>query len=215
MDMNGNRVLYVSGLLILIISAYAINQNTLITALNSSKDVLTAQNIELETRIEALEEERTSLIESLKNLNASFITFQNEVNAMDETASNTYARVIEANKKLTYTFETNTSYSYTVNYSFPEPTEVVFSVLDIDKETVLGYETLILEGDGSEVVFVTITVPDEPDRWIICPSVHWLEGGIPQYSEGWYKNAILTVTSGSEGHTAGTCGEVSTACHSG
>ena len=60
-----------------------------------------------------------------------------------------------------------------------------------------------------------IDVPDEPMRWIINPSVHWIEEGVPKFSEGWCKSAILDVLDAEEGHTRSSCMDESAICHSG
>ena len=108
------------------------------------------------------------------------------------------------------------NFTYSVNYSLPQSSDVVFSVLDSDKKTVLGYMEIELVGQGIETITVEIPLPESPLSWEVYSSAYWLVEGTPKYSvNDWCQKALITVIDATPGHTQSSCSDESAICHSG
>ena len=93
---------------------------------------------------------------------------------------------------------------------------MVFSVLDSDKITVLGYKELDLIGQGMESITIEIPVPDLPKSWVVYPSAYWFVDKNLRYTEDdWTQKSVITVVDATPGHTQSSCSDESLKCHSG
>ena len=216
-DMNGGRLPFVFVFGVLLISSLVIYQRS--NALSSFKlenqqlvDEMDIQYLEIQT----LKNEISDLTSTIKSINETLISVL-ELSAMEnEMGKKTFVSVIKPRKKITYTFEASMNYSYTVNYSFPQSTNVVFSILGSDMRTVVGYTELDLIGQGTYTVNIEIPLPQTPMNWVVYPSAYWLEDETPKYiPQEWNQEAIITIVDGTPGHTQSSCSSESAICHSG
>jgi len=216
--MNSERIPFLIAIGIVLVSTVLVyDRNTTITSLEDENrrllDNITAKTedvIVLQSEVNNLTSTKESLITSIELLEASISQMEEEVEIIS------YARVVSTNTPKVYAFEETLDYFYDVEYSFQEPTDVVFTVLDSDQRTVLGFMELTLEGDGTEKLLVEIESCGVPGKWAVYPSVYWLEDSTPTYSaDGWTKLGTINVIDGTPGHTQDSCSEESAICHSG
>ena len=215
--MNSQRTpFFVAVVILLIISVVVYNQNNSLSKVSLEKDQLIDEINIQSAEIQELETEITVLSSTIDYLNETLSSFLQSAAMEKEIEKSTFLRVIPPRKKVTYTFEEKMNFTYSVNYSLPESGNVVFSVLDSDKKTVLGYAELELVGQGIETITVEIPLPGVPLDWEVHPSVYWLVDGAPRYSvENWCQKALITIIDATPGHTQSSCSDESAICHSG
>jgi hypothetical protein len=216
--MSRDRILYLLAITILLASSVLLYQNNgTILDLKTEKDQLTKEISEETQKVQTLTDQVTQLSEVSELLNNSLIATLEIIKAENERELGTFAQVLSVERIVyAYMFKEKINCTYSVNYSFPAPTETVFLVLDTDQITVLGYEELSLDGTGIKTVQVEIPLPEISGKWSITPSVYWLSGDVPTYSDiGWKKETSFDVLDVDPGHSQGSCGEESTGCHSG
>ncbi len=214
--MNRDRVPYLLAIIILLASSVLLYQNNdTISELKTEKDQLTQEINEETLKVQALTDQVTKLGEVAQLLNNSLAATLESIEAENKLEQNTYARVLSVERiSYAYLYDETTTCTFSVNYSFPSPTEAVFLVLDSDEITVLGYEELSLEGTGIATVKVEIILPEESGKWRISPSVYWLSDEAPKYSPaGWKHEISFDVLDVDQGHSQGSCGEASVICH--
>ena len=214
--MNRDRVPYFIAIAILFVSSVLLYQNNnTISDLNTENEQLTQEISEQTLQVQALTDQITQLSETTELLNDSLTATMESIELENEKDMNTYAQVQSVERIIyAYLFEEKINCTFSVNYSFPSPTETVFLVLDTDRITVLGYEELSLDGTGIATVKVEIPLPETSGKWMIAPSVYWLSDDAPTYSEtGWKKEISFDVLDVDPGHSQGTCGEESVKCH--
>lgn len=214
--MNRNKVPYLLAIFILIVSSILLYQNNeTISVLKTEKDHLTQEVNEQTVNVQALTDQVTLMGETTEFLNNSLITTLESIEVERELELGTYARVLSVERIIyAYMFNEKVNCTFSVNYSFPGPTETVFLVLDADEITVLGYEEFSLDGSGVATVTIEIPLPEVSGKWHIAPSVYWLSGGAPTYStNGWKLHTSFEVLNVDPGHSQGSCGEESVACH--
>ena len=189
--------------------------NNRISDLNTENDQLTKELSEQTQQIQALTTQVTQLSEVTELLNNSLTATLESIELANEQEQSTYARVSSIDRIVyAYLFKEKINCTYSVNYSFPSPTTTVFSVLDTDQITVLGYEELSLDGAGITTVTVEILLPAASGKWSISPSVYWLKDDTPTYTSiGWSKETSFDVLDVDPGHRQGSCGEESVKCH--
>ena len=216
--MSRDRIPYLLAITILLVSSVLLYQNNdTISDLKTEKDQLTYEIRDEVQKVQALTGQVSQLNEVTDLLNNSLTATLEFIKAENERELGTYAQVLSVERIIyAYLFEEKINCTFSVNYSFPGPTETVFLVLDTDQITVLGYEELSLDGTGIKTVQVEISLPKTSGKWSIAPLVYWLSGDAPTYSAiGWKKETSFDVLDVDPGHSQGTCGEVSTGCHSG
>lgn len=216
--MSRDRVPYLLAIIILLASSVLLYQNNgTISDLKTEKDQLTQEISEETKKVQALTDQVTQLNEVTDLLNNSLITTLESIEAENERELGTYAQVLSVERIIyAYIFEEKINCTFSVNYSFPDPTDTVFLVLDTDQITVLGYEELSLDGTGIKTVKVEISLPETSGKWSIAPSVYWLTDDVPTYSTtGWKKETSFDVLDVDPGHSQGSCGEESAKCHGG
>jgi len=214
--MNRDRVPYFIAIAILFVSSVLLYQNNnTISDLNTENEQLTQEISEQTLQIQTLSDQVTQLSETTDLLNDSLTATMESIELENEREMNTFAQVLSVERIIyAYLFEEKINCTFSVNYSFPSPTETVFLVLDTDQITVLGYEELSLDGTGITTVKVEIPLPETSGKWMIAPSVYWLSDDAPTYSEtGWKKEVSFDVLDVDPGHSQGTCGEESVKCH--
>jgi hypothetical protein len=214
--MHGDLVPYLFVLMILFASSVLLYQNNnAISGLNTENQQLTQEISEQTQQVQVLTDQFSQLRETTEFLNDSLTATLESIQLEKERELNTYAQILSVERIIyAYLFEEKINCTFSVNYSFPSPTETIFLVLDTDQITVLGYEELSLDGTGIKTVKVEIPIPDASGKWTIYPSVYWLSGDAPNYSEtGWKKEISFDVLDVDPGHSQGTCGEESVKCH--
>jgi hypothetical protein len=214
--MNRDLVPYLFVLMILFASSVLLYQNNnAISGLNTENQQLTQEISEQTQQVQVLTDQFSQLRETTEFLNDSLTATLESIQLEKERELNTYAQILSVERIIyAYLFEEKINCTFSVNYSFPSPTETIFLVLDTDQITVLGYEELSLDGTGIKTVKVEIPIPDASGKWTIYPSVYWLSGDAPNYSEtGWKKEISFDVLDVDPGHSQGTCGEESVKCH--
>jgi len=214
--MNRDRVPYLLAIIILLASSMLLYQNNdTISELKTEQDQLTHEINEETLKVQALTAQVTQLGEVAQLLNNSLAATLEFIEAEKALEQNTYARVLSVERIVyAYLYDEKTTCAFSINYSFPSPTEAVFLVLDTDGITVLGYEELSLEGTGIVSVKVEIILPEESGKWRISPSVYWLSDEVPKYSStGWKQEISFDVLDVDQGHSQGSCGEASVICH--
>ena len=214
--MNRDRVPYFIAIAILFVSSVLLYQyNNTISDLNTENEQFTQEISEQTLQIQALTDQVTQLSETTELLNDSLTATMESIELENEREMNTFAQVLSIERIIyAYLFEEKINCTFSVNYSFPGPTETVFLVLDTDQISVLGYEELSLDGTGIKTVEVEIPLPETPGKWGISPSVYWLSGDAPKYSEtDWTKEISFDVLDVDPGHSQGSCGEESVKCH--
>ena len=216
--MTRDRVPYFIAITILLASSVLLYQNNgTISDLKTEKDQLTKEISKKTQRVQALTDQVTLLSEVTELLNNSLTATLESIEAENKRELGTYAQVLSVERIIyAYLFEEKINCTFSVNYSFPSPTETFFLVLDTDQITVLGYKKLSLDGTGIKTIQVEIPLPETSGKWSIAPSVYWLSGDAPTYSDtGWKKETSFDVLDVDPGHSQGSCGEESTGCHSG
>jgi hypothetical protein len=214
--MHRDLVPYLFVLMILFASSVLLYQNNnAISGLNTENQQLTQEISEQTQQVQVLTDQFSQLRETTEFLNDSLTATLESIQLEKERELNTYAQILSVERIIyAYLFEEKINCTFSVNYSFPSPTETIFLVLDTDQITVLGYEELSLDGTGIKTVKVEIPIPDASGKWTIYPSVYWLSGDAPNYSEtGWKKEISFDVLDVDPGHSQGTCGEESVKCH--
>jgi len=214
--MTRDRVPYFFAIAILFTSSILLYQNNnTISDLNTENEKLTQEINEQTQQVQVLLAQITQLSEATKLLNDSLTATMESIELENEREMNTFAQVLSVERIIyAYLFEEKINCTFSVNYSFPSPTETIFLVLDTDQITVLGYEELSLDGTGITTVKVEIPLPETSGKWMIAPSVYWLSDDAPTYSEiGWKKEVSFDVLDVDPGHSQGTCGEESVKCH--
>lgn len=214
--MSRDRVPYLLAIIILLASLVLLYQNTdTISGLEAEKEQLAQEVSEQALKVQTLTDQVTQMSDAANLLNDSLTATLESIEIEKELELGTYAQVISVERILyAYMFNEKTNCTFSVNYSFPNPTEAVFLVLATDEITVLGYEKLSLDGSGIVTVEVEISLPEESGKWTIAPSVYWLNDGAPTYSStGWKKETSFEVLSVDPGHSQGSCGEESVKCH--
>ncbi|MBT6604380.1 hypothetical protein HOB36_04745 [Candidatus Bathyarchaeota archaeon] len=214
--MSRDKIPYLLSILILLASSVFLYQNDgTISGLEKEIDQLT-QDISVQTQeVQALTDQVLQISETAELLNNSLTTTLESIEAEKELDRSTYAQVLSVERIIyAYMFDEKVNCTFSVHYSFPEPTETVFLVLDTDKITVLGHEELNLEGIGIATVDIEITLPEESGKWSVSPSVYWMSDGAPKYSDTqWRLETSFEVLDVDPGHSQGSCGEESVACH--
>jgi hypothetical protein len=215
--MNRDRVPFFISISILVASSVLLYQNNKISDLNTENDELTQYLSEQTQQIQTLQAQIIQLSETSDLLDDSLTATLESINLANDQVHSSYVRVSSIERIVyAYLFREKINCTYSVNYSFPGPTTTVFSILDTDQITVLGYEVLSLDGAGIATVTVEIPLPVTSGKWSISPSVYWLKDDTPTYSSlGWSRETSFDVLDVDPGHTLGSCGEQSTACHSG
>jgi len=214
--MNRDRVPFFIVIAILFVCSVLLYQNNnTISDLNTENEQLTQEISEQTLQIQALTDQVTQLSETTELLNDSLTATMESIELENEREMNTFAQVLSVERIIyAYLFEEKINCTFSVNYSFPSPTETVFLVLDTNQITVLGYEELSLDDTGIITVKVEIPLPETSGKWMIAPSVYWLSDDAPTYSEtGWKKEISFDVLDVDPGHSLGTCGEESVKCH--
>jgi hypothetical protein len=214
--MSRDKIPYLLSIIILLTSSVLLYQNKdTISGLETEKDQLTLEVNEQAQRVQALTDQVLQMSETTAVLNNSLTATLNSIEAEKELERSTFARVHSVERIIyAYMFKEKVNCTFSVNYSFPEPTETVFLVLDTDQITVLGHEELNLDGTGVATVKVEIPLPEESGKWSISPSVYWLSNGSPKYSATqWKLETSFEVLDVDPGHSQGSCGEASVICH--
>ncbi len=223
--MSRDRIPYLLAIIILMASSVLLYQNNdTISSLKTEKGQLTqelnehTQMINEQTQqVQALMDQVNQMSETTELLNNSLVETLESIELENERELGTFAQVLSVERILyAYMFNEKINCTFSVNYSFPNPTETVFLVLDTDQITVLGYEELSLDGSGIKTVDVEIHLPEETGKWKVTPSVYWLNDETPMYSAtGWKKQTSFEVLDVDPGHSQGSCGEESAKCHAG
>ena len=213
--MNHERVaFFIIFSLLLSGSVLLFQRNEVINRFDQENQVLAGQVEDMNSEIQDLHARLREMESLASSINNSMISLLESLYEQETIRNNTYARVHETALYFAYPFQGSLNYTFSVNYSFTEVTQTIFTVLDADKETVLGYKRLNLIGQGVETVEIEIPLPETTMRWNVYPSVHWIRDETPVYdAEGWCKSAIIEVLSGSAGHIRGSCGDQSAVCH--
>ena len=190
--MSRDKIPYLLSIIILLASSVLLYQNNdAISGLRAEKDQLTQEISEQALKVQALTEQVIQMSEDVEILNNSLVSTLDSIEAEQERERSTYAQVLSVDRIIyAYMFEEKINCTFSVNYSFPGPTEAVFLVLDSDQITVLGYEELSLDEAGIATVDVEIPLPEESGKWSISPSVYWLSNGSPKYSATQWKLEI-------------------------
>jgi hypothetical protein len=214
--MAKDRIPYLLVIFVILASSVLLYQNNnAISELKTEKDQLTQEVTVQSQRVQTLTEQVAQMGMDTEILNNSLIATLESIEIENERELGIYARVLSVERIIyAYIFNEKVNCTFSVNYSFPVPTDTVFLVLDTDQVTVLGYEELRLEGTGIATVDVEIALPDTPGKWYISPSVYWINGDTPTYSTtGWKKDTSFDVLNVDPGHSQGSCGEESVKCH--
>jgi hypothetical protein len=214
--MSRDKIQYLLAIIILLASSVLLYRNNdAISGLETEKDQL-IQEVSIQTqKIQALTDQVLRMSETADLLNNSLKATLESIEAEKELERSTYAQVLSVDRIIyAYMFKERINCTFSVNYSFPGPTETVFLVLDTDQITVLGYKELSLEGRGIATVKIEIPLPEESGKWSISPSVYWLNDDTPTYSSAeWKKETSFDVLDVDPGHSQGSCGEASVICH--
>lgn len=216
--MNSERIPTLIAISILLASAVIVyDRNATITSLENENHRLMDDITTKTEDVNTLQAEVNGLTSSIESMITSIEMLETSISQIEEEVEITsYARVVSTNTPKVYVFEETLDYFYNVEYSFQDPTDVVFTVLDTDRRTVLGFMDVTLEGEGTEKLLVEIKSCGVPGKWTVYPSVYWLEDGTPTYStDGWTMTGAINVIDGSPGHTQDSCSEESAICHSG
>ena len=215
--MNNQHTPIIVAVFILIIgSAVIIRQNNSLANVELEKEHFLDTINDQSVVIQELEAEITELSLTIDYLNDTLSFVLQSVELEKELETSTYVNVIQPRNKVTYTFEEKMNYTYSVNYSFPQSKTVIFSVLDTDKKSVLGYSTLELVGQGIKTINVEIPIPRDQKTWEVYPSAYWFNDETPRFSEKtWSHKAVINILDATPGHTQGSCSGGSSICHSG